>query len=872
MAFPGPGYDWALCQYDSAYPHLWEGLLNAWVPSIGLRNAQVLQDVGPLGFKAVCYSWSPAWGFDPRIGITHPNQSNQLYVRSVGMTTIGHPLPYPALSVVTVFHTLNEGGSVNTRNFRSARYYSTSPEGGWSIGWNKNYYAAVTPVFYLVTTGGDDTGVIGGPATLESNRWYTMACRYDGINTKTVDIFYPNENVSGYPSEPRGYETYPTTLPNGGPVFYHTDNYYRLYYHHDTRPETDFGPVLIYGRDIGLAQSLELGLGGADAGGIYKPFLRRTDRPVFFPDTATYLYGSSDLSLTDSVGIGYSLGRGAESTLSLTQSATPTIILTLAGSNDLALTDEADGWTTEEIEVSEGSTLSLSQSAEMSAVFSRSGDSTLALSQDVGVQHVYNLSASNTLVLTDAAGINTVLSLEAENNLQEIRWEFLPGTVDLVEVITGLSDSAGVNTVLNIGVESNLLPSQSTGWSRVAVDGISASAENTLSLTQYAYITELADAVSTLTLTQSVTVDACKPADSELALTQSATVEVVRGRTCESTLALSQAASYVLIKSTGVQLCQYAPMVGANDDPDAPTPPSATLQGPMDGILVPFQLVYPAVGIVTDAVSLRAPNLGNRDQLSFDRIQRESRGGTLTTYADPMWPKVQTLVLDFSGLYRVEAIALLEFMDDHLGEEVGMIDWEQRYWKGIISTPDEPIIEDQFDQFSASFNFEGELDPTWNPQVVPPTLRVSAIRSTAPQNYYEPGEPEVPTEDEDYYSAEADETILVGQPVYLKVTGHVALAKADAAATTQVAGIAQNAVAAGSSCHYLTEGEITQTNWTLIAGTATLTIGATYYLDLSTAGRITSTSPTAVGNYVVRVGRATTSTTLDIEIELPILL
>ena len=46
--------------------------------------------------------------------------------------------------------------------------------------------------------------------------------------------------------------------------------------------------------------------------------------------------------------------------------------------------------------------------------------------------------------------------------------------------------------------------------------------------------------------------------------------------------------------------------------------------------------------IGTFSVSLRAPNLGNKDRLSFNRVLRETRGGTLVVFADPIWPKVQT--------------------------------------------------------------------------------------------------------------------------------------------------------------------------------------------------------------------------------------
>ena len=72
--------------------------------------------------------------------------------------------------------------------------------------------------------------------------------------------------------------------------------------------------------------------------------------------------------------------------------------------------------------------------------------------------------------------------------------------------------------------------------------------------------------------------------------------------------------------------------------------------GPPEHTALPFRLFYPAVGTVTDSVTLRAPNLGNKDRLSFNRILRETRGGTLVVFADPIWPKIQTLVLTFSGL------------------------------------------------------------------------------------------------------------------------------------------------------------------------------------------------------------------------------
>jgi hypothetical protein len=134
-----------------------------------------------------------------------------------------------------------------------------------------------------------------------------------------------------------------------------------------------------------------------------------------------------------------------------------------------------------------------------------------------------------------------------------------------------------------------------------------------------------------------------------------------------------------------------------------------------------------------------------------------------------------------------------------------------------------------------------------------------------------PTTPILPSGTGSSYSAEAGASIEIGHPLYIS-SGLVYPAKADAAGTSQVTGISFASVSSGEDCGYLTEGSITRIDWTAVAGTATLSAGVTYYLDPATAGRITTTAPTTAGQSVVRVGRAVDTTTLDVEIELPILL
>ena len=613
-----------------------------------------------------------------------------------------------------------------------------------------------------------------------------------------------------------------------------------------------------------------------------------------------FLNAFSPITFTQDTSFPGTVLASATSTLELTDSAVNSGLITVFASSTLEFVQYAD----DEVKARDAtqiltltdsasvdhirraySTLTLTQTARTAKELSASSQLTLTQSSHQGVKKVYAtsqidftqstrtnpviLAASSILELTDSNVVTGPIYVSATSELTvtEEVWE----VDELVEVDVGLRQQADVESDLYASASSVIGIQHDTSAHVALATGLSASASSSLSLTHKAISSAIEeDATSTLALTQTAVGNAAKPGSSTLEFTQAGSFTIDRGLSTTTTLELNQSATYTLI--IGTTKCQYSPFVGTTTDADAPTPPPAEIDGPMVGIQVPFQLVYPSTGVVTDSVALKTPNLGNKDRLSFQRVLQEARGGTLIVYADPIWPKTQTLVMTFSGLLRVEAQELLTFVDDHLGEEIGLIDWEHRYWRGIITTPDEPAIEDRFDSFTVNMEFEGELDPAWNPQVVPAGLRYSAIRSEQADGYYVPIEPQIPATPEtiNYHSAEADSTIVIGNPLYLTGVGHVNPARADAAGTTQVVGLSITDTAIGQSCNYLTEGSIERSDWTPIIGVATLSAGVTYFLDPTVAGRITSTAPTVVGQYVVRVGRAVNTTTLDIEIELPI--
>lgn len=112
--------------------------------------------------------------------------------------------------------------------------------------------------------------------------------------------------------------------------------------------------------------------------------------------------------------------------------------------------------------------------------------------------------------------------------------------------------------------------------------------------------------------------------------------------------------------------------------------------------------------------------------------------------------------------------------------------------------------------------------------------------------------------------------LVPGEPVYVFSGTDVKRARANADGTRGVVGFSKAAITASASGTIQTNGVLTLTTgeWDAVAGTTGgLTAGTRYYLSAATAGRITSTAPSASGNWVKCVGIALSTTELLINIE-----
>jgi hypothetical protein len=162
---------------------------------------------------------------------------------------------------------------------------------------------------------------------------------------------------------------------------------------------------------------------------------------------------------------------------------------------------------------------------------------------------------------------------------------------------------------------------------------------------------------------------------------------------------------------------QYTPFQGETTVPDAPAQPANVLQDPQGSISDRFALYQPALGSRTSEVILRAPEMDNRDRNAYNRVNRETRGGKLVVFADPIWPKVRTLAVTMVGLTETQIDELQTFLQATVGQEIGITDWEGRLWSGVIVDPDEVATQDSKGErgWTVSFQFEGEMLTTEQP-------------------------------------------------------------------------------------------------------------------------------------------------------------
>ena len=165
-------------------------------------------------------------------------------------------------------------------------------------------------------------------------------------------------------------------------------------------------------------------------------------------------------------------------------------------------------------------------------------------------------------------------------------------------------------------------------------------------------------------------------------------------------VALKQHVTYV-IENAPCREKAFAPFIGSSDDNEfAPPGDTAPTLVAGDGLLT-----YPFVS-PTLSVTLKSPEFGDADNLAFQRIDVQSRGGDRLTFSDPDWPKTEILEFTIAALSEVAIDELIAFVNASMGQEIGLLDWYGQQWRGIIIAPDTTVSETAAG-FSITLRFQG---------------------------------------------------------------------------------------------------------------------------------------------------------------------
>lgn len=123
---------------------------------------------------------------------------------------------------------------------------------------------------------------------------------------------------------------------------------------------------------------------------------------------------------------------------------------------------------------------------------------------------------------------------------------------------------------------------------------------------------------------------------------------------------------------------------------------------------------------------------------------------------------------------------------------------------------------------------------------------------------------------------ESATTVTVGMSVYINAAAGFKRAQANALSTGAAIGIVRDVSVAPAAAGYIAVSGLvtaTTTQWDAVAGTTGgLVFNTLYYVDPTTPGKITGTAPSTVSQVVAPIGRALSTTDLEVNIGTVILL
>lgn len=373
----------------------------------------------------------------------------------------------------------------------------------------------------------------------------------------------------------------------------------------------------------------------------------------------------------------------------------------------------------------------LSPSATSPIIVSQTATSNLKYlnaSSTIVVQQfvVLPIEAESTLTVNQTVVVIGPVYRDALTEISGIRPTFIdpitgellinePFGIDHEATVTIIANKL-LSSIISFGQEAKVVHLKASAISRLATSTITATDEASSGPFLFAEsiieVTQSATAVIGITaasVIEFITDETIGLQDGQLA-----TVTIVRNLSAVSTIEIEQ--SFLAILINDLTECEYQPQIGNVG--------STEIQRPTLPPIIPitsdrFRLVYPdfrtlGSGTPLEDIILRAPLFGNREGIQSVRVQRETRGGELIIFKDPIWAQFYTLSFQFDSLKHEDAFALLRFIEETIGLEIGIQDHEGNLWAGTLTNPEEAITHDNRTGYSATLEFEAETFVRFN--------------------------------------------------------------------------------------------------------------------------------------------------------------
>lgn len=154
-----------------------------------------------------------------------------------------------------------------------------------------------------------------------------------------------------------------------------------------------------------------------------------------------------------------------------------------------------------------------------------------------------------------------------------------------------------------------------------------------------------------------------------------------------------------------MDLKYYSPQISPGNSNFTPPPAVGPVLVKSDTITLTYPYVSPTTTLV-----MRAPEFNNTEALNLRRINRVTRGNSLRLFNNRTWPRDHILTFSVSTLEKDQVEAIVDFVNESLGKDIGYLDYESQQWKGIILNP-ETLITDltKACNYSADVTFQGEV-------------------------------------------------------------------------------------------------------------------------------------------------------------------